>query len=261
MQDVSIIIKTFERPRSLRRLLKSIAAHQPSCPVIVSDDSNRPSRNKMLAAFPSLALEYYEMPFDSGVCAGRNLTLSHVRTPYFVHCDDDFVFDSRADLASARDMLEQHGLDILAGLYYDVAPMTPAQWLKAIGRLELFRIKNRITMEGVPRRFFGDFAPNPDGTVRLVEIPYQDPLVRCDLGQNFFIARTERVRDTLGGWNEAIKIGGDHEDFFYRAKQAGLAVAQTERFGTIHYREMNSVYAAFRRRAKTYRPKMFDGWF
>lgn len=261
MKDVSIIIKTFERPRSLMRLLKSIAIHYPNSSVIVTDDSREPKRDETLAAFPGLKLEYHVMPFDSGVCMGRNLALSHVQTPYFVHCDDDFVFDRRAGLALAKSLLEEHELDLLSGLYYDVFPMNWQDWVKAVLTLNLFRIRNQLTLEGVPRRFFGNFADKADGTVERVELPYEEPLVRCDLAQNFFIARTDRVRATVGGWNEAIKIGGDHEDFFYRARSKGLKVAQTEAFGTIHYREMNSVYGAYRSRGKANRPAMFKDWF
>lgn len=261
MKDVSIIIKTFERPRSLHRLLASIRKHHPDSPVIVTDDSKSPTREETLEKYQDLDLRYYTMPFDSGVCKGRNLALSKVETPLFVHCDDDFILDERADFSLARKLLDDHDLDVVAGLYFDVYPLSPLKWLKALAKGNFFQIRNQLTMQGVPRRFFGDFADQPDGTVSRTELPYTPPVVKCGLVQNFFMARTARVRETVGGWNESIKIGGDHEEFFYRAHKAGLKVGQSESFGVIHYPETNSIYAKFRSRGKGSRPPMLRDWF
>ena len=259
--EVTIIIKTFERPKSLVRLLTSIQKYYPETPVIVTDDSREPTKSLVMSRFSGANISYFEMPFDSGVCKGRNLALSHVQTPYFVHCDDDFIFDRRADLPLAQRLLEDNDLDLVAGLYFDVFPMSFSGWIKALAKGQLFLIRNQITMQGVPRRFFGNFEERADGTVVRTEIPYTPPVVKCDLVQNFFMARTDRVRETVGGWNDEIKIGGDHEDFFYRAWRAGLKVGQSESFGTIHYPETNSVYSSFRSRGRGNRPERFKGWF
>jgi glycosyltransferase involved in cell wall biosynthesis len=261
MKDVSIIIKTFERPKSLHRLLHSIRKQHPDSPVIVTDDSRNPARERTLEIFSDLDLQYHCMPFDSGVCKGRNLALGEVKTPFFAHCDDDFILDKRADFTLARELLDEYDLDLIAGLYFDVYPLSVPGWLKAIATGKLFQIRNQLTMQGVPRRFFGNFEDRPDGTVAHIELPYTPPVVKCSLVQNFFLARTTRVRETVGGWNEEIKIGGDHEDFFYRAWKSGLKTAQTESFGTIHYPETNKIYTGFRSRGKGNRPSRFRGWF
>ena len=261
MENITVIIKTFERPRSLFRLLKSLRKHYPRIPIVIADDSRVSSEADVRKAFPDLRMEFHTMPFDSGASAGRNLCLRQVRTPYFLLCDDDFVFDRRADLELAQDLLEQHDLDLLGGLYYDVFPLSAREALKDLLSFRFFRLRNQLSMQGVARRFFGNLVTQADGSVKLEQIPYTDPLVRCDLVQNFFLARTQRVRDTVGGWDDKLKIGGEHEAFFYKAKGTGLRVGNSERFGIVHYQETNKTYQGFRDRARDIRPKEFRDWF
>lgn len=54
--------------------------------------------------------------------------------------------------------------------------------------------------------------------------PFSDfPACRAvDVVANFFIAKTEKIRALR--WDGDLKLG-EHQDFFLRAKQAGLKVA------------------------------------
>ncbi|WP_170165130.1 glycosyltransferase family 2 protein [Inmirania thermothiophila] len=257
---MTAIVKTFERPRCLARLLRSIARRYPGLTVLVADDSRAPYAERVAARYPALRTRVFIMPFDSGVSAGRNLLLREVATPYFVHCDDDFVFDRRTDLDAAVHLLEAHDLDILGGLCYDVAPVGLPALAADLLRLRLYRLRQRWTMQGVPRRFMGNFRDRDDGTTAIEPVALTPPVTRCELVQNFFIARTRAVRERVGGWDERIKIGGDHEDFFHRASRAGLRIGHTEPFGVVHYPERPSRYARFRARASWMRPSRFGRW-
>jgi len=42
MNDLTVVVKTFQRPDALRRLLASIRRFAPSLPVYVVDDSEQP---------------------------------------------------------------------------------------------------------------------------------------------------------------------------------------------------------------------------
>jgi hypothetical protein len=70
----------------------------------------------------------------------------------------------------------------------------------------------------------------------------------CDLVENFFIARTQRVRE-LGGWDDRLKIA-EHAEFFIRAKRLGLKVGYTPLSAVdhvhIHRERGSSDYAPFR---------------
>ena len=52
----------------------------------------------------------------------------------------------------------------------------------------------------------------------------------------------------MGAWDNRFKLG-EHEDFFFRAKQKGLKIAFVEGFATRHYPQMNSSYRLYRERS------------
>jgi len=72
------------------------------------------------------------MPFDSGLSAGRNLLLSKVRTPYFVLCDDDFVFDDRTNISHVLQFVRSGEFDIIAGCVYNYISLQKDRILKTI---------------------------------------------------------------------------------------------------------------------------------
>jgi hypothetical protein len=105
-------------------------------------------------------------------------------------------------------------------------------------------------------RFYGSFFESPSGKCELrvsnsipVEIPF-----RCELVNNFFIARTSRVKES-GGWDADLKVG-EHEDFFYRLKKTGLKIAYLPGFATSHYPVISSNYKEYRIRALEFK-KLF----
>lgn len=107
--DTTIIIKTFERIDSAKRLLNSIFKYYPDIQVVVSDDSAEAKRHKqeVLKKWPNKNLVYLDLPYDVGLSAGRNLAVAQVKTKYFVLCDDDFIFGPRTDLRRLKDTLEK----------------------------------------------------------------------------------------------------------------------------------------------------------
>ena len=107
-QHLTAVIKTFERPKALQRLLTSIKRQYPSLHIIVVDDSRNPIKLD--------GVETIIMPYDSGVSAGRNEGLKHVTTKYILILDDDFVFDRHAGLETALAIMEDHAeIDIMGG--------------------------------------------------------------------------------------------------------------------------------------------------
>src|SRR5206468_3533420 len=90
VRELTALVKTFERPPILRRLVSSIKRLYPALRVVIVDDSRKPSR------LPGT--ETIVMPYDSGISAGRNEGLKHVTTPYVLVLDDDFIFFRRTRL-------------------------------------------------------------------------------------------------------------------------------------------------------------------
>ena len=196
--DVTAIVKTFERPRELARLLESIRRLYPALLVVVADDSRVPCQ------LPGV--ELVRLPFDSGVSAGRQAALERVRTRYVWVLDDDFVLHAGSQLDLPLEALERNGeLDLVGGAVIDL-PFLRRRGGNAGG----------IFPTAADPRI-------PPGT-RIDGVEVRDKV------PNFFVGRTERVK--LVGWTRELKRL-DHADFFTRARGI-LVSAFCDGFSCLH---------------------------
>ncbi|MCA9070500.1 MAG: glycosyltransferase, partial [Planctomycetaceae bacterium] len=192
--DVSILIKTFERPECLKRLLSSIRSMYPKIQIVIADDSRQPYAQSYRDDVTTVVL----LPFDSGVSAGRNAALKLIDSRYFVVCDDDYEFDSRTDLWQLRQNIEDYGFDILGAEVMD---------------------SSRSGQFDRPTNFNLILNRDSNDTIRTKRLTSMSRVTKCDVVANFFIGRTDSVHDMLGGWDGELKIA-EHLEFFIRAKEA-----------------------------------------
>ncbi|MDM4772323.1 glycosyltransferase family 2 protein [Solimonas sp. SE-A11] len=179
LDQLTLVIKTFERRPLLQQMLSSIRRHYPRIHIVVVDDSCHPE--------PIDGVEYVTLPFDSGVSAGRNAGLARVRTPYTMILDDDFVFYSGSDLLrSLRRIAAEPRIDILGGIVITLPMM---EWNDS-SRTPIYKSQ----------------AIAPSGELGGLPLRAKVP--------NFFIARTARLAQV--GWDDRLKRL-DHLDFFTRA--------------------------------------------
>jgi hypothetical protein len=180
--ELTALIKTFERPAIVARLIASIRRLYPSLPVVVADDSRDPQ--------PLPGVETVVLPYDRGVSAGRQAGLQRVRTPYVLVLDDDFIFHAGTHLAPALDRLARiKSIDIIGGQLVDLPYLRGRR--PPLGQIFPTRAQPLV----------------PIGSTI-------DGLLVCDKVANFYVARTERL--WLVGWDPALKRI-DHADFFTRA--------------------------------------------
>ena len=232
LTDVSILIKTLERPQQLINQLYSIRKYKFNGPIIIADDSQNSGEKEVLQLFPDLNITYINLPFDTGTAEGRNIMLKQTKTPLFVLCDDDFIFEPRTRLPLMRKMLMENNLDLLGGVFRQYNLKSRKERLKF--DISKWFLKFNIL---IPSTSIFEYSANFDleGKVcRMKKMNYQDPFTVCDMTHNFFIARTEKVT-AFGGWNSLLK-GGEHQNFFIRAKLNGLKVATTRLCGVVHDR-------------------------
>ena len=213
LDDVTAIIKTFERPRVLDRLIRSIRQHYPALKIIVADDSEIP--------YPRDDVEYHVLPFDSGAGRGRNFLVDRVQTKYLLTLDDDMIFTSRTRLHRFAEMLENTPFNLVAG---DVKPWDCETWhdhgsLNIVGdELVLEKYASVGDWEGIP----------------LYDVVHQ-----------FFMAETKIVRSV--GWNDELKTE-EHDDFFLRGK-GNFVITYCADVEIEHFRELdNERYMQFRNR-------------
>lgn len=180
MQDkITLIVKTFERPQCLSRLIYSIKMMYPSLHIIVVDDSREESRIIQ-------GVKYLRMPYNSGVSAGRNLALSQVETPYVVTLDDDFVFNGKTKLELWLEILETTGLDLIGG-----------------------------NVEGHPD-YHASLHVIDDALVFKTEpVGLEGNFLLWNIVLQFWMGRAEKIRE-IGGWDDEFKTV-DHIIFFARS--------------------------------------------
>lgn len=198
--NLTAIVKTFERPALLARLVSSIRRTYPGLSIIVVDDSRDPISLR--------GVETVILPFNSGLGAGRNAGLDLVKTPYTLVLDDDYVFYRKTRLIEALKMLiDEPRIDIMGGARVDL----PFYRVVDYSKIGLF------PSPAMPVLPHGSF---------LAGLPVQGKVA------NFFIARTESLRKVM--WDGNLKKT-EHADFFTRAK-GQLVTVYNKKMRVLHAR-------------------------
>jgi GT2 family glycosyltransferase len=194
--DVTVIVKTFERPACVAMCLASVRDFYPKVPILVCDDGREPLFAN--EEQPAPGIRWLTLPFEAGhtLGAGRNHLLRNLTTPFFFLADDDHAFTAHTRLDLLAGVLHRHSLDIVGG----------AQDRGDYGGA-IFERKGDLVYQR-----FHEYHEELEAGV-----------VRCDRISNTFLARTEAVRNI--GWEERVH-GSEHADFFLRASGAGLRIAQ-----------------------------------
>ena len=183
LDDFTVIIKTFERPKILKRLIRSIRRFYPDIKIIVADDSHNPVLIHGVKTLP--------LPYDSGVSAGRNAALSSVETEYTLLLDDDFVFFRKTDLHRALSLMKRYPeVDILGGKVINLPFYNSTDYRNA------------------------NLFPTDAGPIKPIG-SYIGKLEVLDKVPNFYIGKTAGIRKV--GWDEQL-TRLDHADFFTRAR-------------------------------------------
>ena len=76
LAKLTVIVRTFERPKAIGRLLKSLRRYHPGLKTLVADDG--------VEATPCKHVETVRLPSEKGQAACLNALLARVRTPYFL---------------------------------------------------------------------------------------------------------------------------------------------------------------------------------
>ena len=197
-EKLTAVIKTFERPNELKRLVLSIKRFYPNMQIIVVDDSREPT---FIDGVKTIV-----MPYDTGISAGRNRAMKEIQTEFFLLLDDDYVFYRKTVLEPALELMLEHSeIDIMGGVRVDLPLYGYVDYSKA--RLH---------------------PNNKDAKLEkgseVVGLPVYDMVA------NFFIARPERIQ--IIGWDEDLKKI-EHTDFFTQAKGV-LTTVYNQDFKVLH---------------------------
>lgn len=217
--DVTAIIKTFERPACLERLLRSIHEHLPEMAVVVVNDGRNAEKELVDAQNKGLldlagGVDYVAADYDIGISAGRNLALSKVQSEFALLLDDDFVVTNETNVDRLVEVVKGGGADIAGGELY-VIPQDLNMGLLD----DLIMEKQRRVV--VSAAFMLGIDKNAKMLITKVSKVDQDTCSRTDMISNFFVARTKTLQELK--WDANLKLN-EAEDFFLRAGMQGLTV-------------------------------------
>ena len=192
--NLTLVIKTFERPQTLRRMLASVRKVYTG-PVIIADDSEVPYTSD------DPGVSVLRLPFDSGIGAGRNALIDAVSTEYLWMADDDMILLPDFDIGRVLGYLERNlQVDLVGGRVVNLPQLRSASYLSS----DLF------AYETPPIRPLGTMI---DGLPVAYKVP------------NWYVARTENVRSVR--YDDRLKRV-DHKDFFSSAYGRLLCVLDAQ---------------------------------
>lgn len=197
LSKLTAIIRTFDRPKALHRLVKSIRRSHPTLKVLVADDG--------LEAAACKQADCFRLPSEKGQAAALNALLARVRTPYFLVLDDRAELPRDTQLAELVELVASDRLDIAAG---SIVGCEKKLWF--------FTKRKSLEQHGL-LEIAGDRV-----TILAGSRSQGDGFWWCDLVGNFFVARTDRVR-AVGGWDPELR-DNSREEFFFRAHRHGIRV-------------------------------------
>jgi GT2 family glycosyltransferase len=229
MKKCTAIIKTFLRDDYFYECYNSLKKTYPEIKALVADSGN--DSEEKTKFIKKNKINYTKLPFDSGICIGRNTLVKKVRTKYVLIGDDDFKYTKDAMVQEMIDFLEAHPeYDLVGGRVKEGGRVRDYQGFMNIdGRtfnFEKLELKNyeHCDKSGL------DYKP-------------------CDITFNFFVAKTKAVKQVL--WDEKIKVRYEHSSFFMDFKSAGHKVAFSPNPIVIHKPEgikTSKEYTGYRQR-------------
>ena len=137
---------------------------------------------------------------------GRNRLLEQCETELFLLLEEDFVFTERTDLEQFITVLN-HNPEISLVCGSECEPMG----VSPVDRSRLLNTSSELRVEGE----LGVCYPSTHPWRFSEGVRFQ----LCDSGHNFFIAEKSK----LPQWDEAIPMGGEHEEWFLRMKNCAFA--------------------------------------
>lgn len=232
LADITILITSFLRPGYLLECVQGIRMQLPDCQIMIVDDSDGKVSPTPYLDVPNCT--FVMMPFDSGLTVKRNRGVELCDTKYLLMGSDDFDFSTHEAKAGVLKLInfldERHNFSVAGGRHQDIPyegflDYRPGEFIKET------RLKVHPLLEWAP----------------------------VDLTVNYFLARVSDIRGIE--WDERMKIGGEHGDWFLELKQQGRKVAWVKGVNIDPQPHDNAKmlpeYPAYRMRAKELGHKIF----
>jgi hypothetical protein len=191
MRDVTFGITSFERPRLLSNLVRSIRQRYPLAKIVVADNG------RQKAALPD-CVQRLDLEFDCGLSRARNALIDSLTTKYLLVLEDDFLFADETTIEPLVDVLETDAeVGVVGGALRSLYGRVAAYALD----IDVFR-GTMYVHEATDRLKFSRGG-----------LPYR----LCDMVWNFALFRKEMLAEHR--WDDRLKVG-EHCPYFHQVKLA-----------------------------------------
>lgn len=226
---IAIILTSIQRPHLLKKALESIVEHYQDNWIIMvgNQDGWISETSKVIEDIKAqnvdkCIINHYIQPYDCGISFARNQLITYanlLKCEYIVLSADSIMFtETMKDINS-----------LLLPLYRD---------FDLIGLNLKERIGWEATLKLIPDESFElDFIDKSSNNSVWQVGDNVFNVWPCDICRNFWIAKTSTLLNVPYD-NELIMC--EHEDFFYRYKEAGYKVGCTDLCGGLYVKEQNN---------------------
>lgn len=210
--EVDVIGVTTNRYRSVRELLRSIRSYW-GWEVNICLVAQTPQTARWSALATKFKAEIVHVAKDTGLSASRNIAVDRTHRPIVFLVDDDFQIDDRSKLKEALTILAHRPeVSILGGNLLDVA-----HWRTPRSR----EVSQGFAMRLIPSRKSVRWLRLEDAPRNREFISGSAYIEECDIVDNFAAFKRQAVFDRGIRWNNRLKIGAEHQDFYIRVQRAG----------------------------------------
>lgn len=248
---LGLVFATMSRPHVAQRLIESVRRFFPDMPIYVADQTHPTPQQQ--AFYDQTGCKVAWLDHDAGVCASRNAAVAMVSEPYFVLCDDDFIFTDETDLSRALTVLEARpDIGVVGGRLFDLQQNPATGEISRHARfweLQLHYDPAKRQLMTIPVHYF---APDPK---YVGDVSYYE----CDAVMNFAVFRTAIFDETVR-WDPRFKSNGEHEDFYLNLKvNSDHRVAYIPEIVAEHHHPPLRGYSKMRNRTKGWQ-LFLDKW-
>jgi hypothetical protein len=227
----AILITTFLRDALLYKTLQTIVDNYPKdCMILVADQGYSDEEKEITIDYykSQIALEYFKLPFDSGLSFARNFLINKANErniPYVLISADSIQFTQPYNFQPFIDFLEQNDKRGIVGFDL-IGSKCPWEFLLELTDkgIKLLSSSNYTEFEGIKYK-------------------------KIDICRNIFLAKTKTI---LNLYDNELKLC-EHEDSFITYKQRGYEVYWTD---TISFKRISGntseEYQTYRKRLSDY---------
>ena len=223
--ELALVFATISREHTTQRLINSVRKHFPDMPIYIGDQSGKSAVMEEFYRRNNCTVIWME--HDAGVCASRNAALDKVRGPYFVLCDDDFIFGDNTSFEAPLKILKaKPEIGVVGGRLYDVFLANGKEYRANRHWELLFHYdEQKQKLLTLPVHYF---LPDP-------KYVGSEAYYECDAVMNFAVFRTAMFNEKIR-WDPIFKSNGEHEDFYLNLKlNSDFKVAYTPKLVAYHH--------------------------